>query len=567
RVLGNFVECARRLFTRVASLGEKRSLPEWSQTLTETLEAFFQPDEDREKEIQVLRRTLQGLAALCDPGLSGFSERVDIHAVASFLRHSLERQGFGRGYITGGVTFCAMLPMRSIPFRVICLVGMNGDAYPRQGAPPSFDLMALHPRPGDRSRRNDDRYLFLEALLSARERLHISYVGQDVRDNTPIPPSVLVSEFLDYIGEGFALPGGDIIGHVMTGHRLQAFSPAYFDKGERLFSYSREDLLAARALIEGPEDPVPFVSRGLSAPDEAFREVSVSDLSRFWANPARFLLQRRLGIRLEEEVSVLDDREPFVLQGLDRYQLEQELMKRGLEGRDPRDLFPAVRASGRLPQGTVGECVYDDLTLAIGRFVHRTAPYLQGTLRPPLEVDLPVAGFRLRGLLEPIIGDRYLHYRHARVKARDRLRFWLHHLILNAAAADSYPRKSMLAGLNPDTRKAPLWTAWQLPPLEGAEEILARFLDLYWRGLVRPLPFFPEVSWVYAEETLAGNRTPERAIERARAVWNGSEYSRGQREDPYWDLCFRAVDPLDEEFRELAEWVFGPFLERMERIV
>ena len=121
---------------------------------------------------------------------------------------ALDQTGFGFGFMTGGVTFCAMLPMRSIPFRVICLLGMDGEAYPRQSKPLGFDYMARYPRRGDRSRRNDDRYLFLEAILSARERLYISYVGQSIQDNTAIPPSVLVSELIDYVDQGFEIPGG-----------------------------------------------------------------------------------------------------------------------------------------------------------------------------------------------------------------------------------------------------------------------------------------------------------------------------------------------------------------------
>jgi exodeoxyribonuclease V gamma subunit len=133
-----------------------------------------------------------------------------------------------------------MLPMRSIPFKVICLVGMNNAAYPRQSEVLGFDLMARNPKPGDRSRRNDDRYLFLEAILSARDKLYISYVGRSMEDNAPIPPSALVSELLDYLEQGFKLPdGGCVSDHVVTVHHLQAFNPSYFAGGGGNFQLFR----------------------------------------------------------------------------------------------------------------------------------------------------------------------------------------------------------------------------------------------------------------------------------------------------------------------------------------
>ena len=119
---------------------------------------------------------------------------------------------------------------------------------PGRPNPSGFDLMAKNPQPGDRSRRNDDRYLFLEVLLSARERLHISYVGQSIQDNSPRPPSVLVSELLDYLEAGYRISGREIRGQIIRRHRLQAFSPEYFKKSPdgRFFSYSTENFEAAR---------------------------------------------------------------------------------------------------------------------------------------------------------------------------------------------------------------------------------------------------------------------------------------------------------------------------------
>jgi len=202
-VVGKLLEFSSSLFSLVTSLDEPRSLNEWTKTLTEILERFFSSDEGAEKEIQIIRHVLKGLDEI--EAASTFDEKIDLSIVKWHLESQLDKEGFGYGFISSGITFCAMLPMRSIPSRIICLLGMNSGAYPRQSKPLGFDLIAKDPRPGDRSRRNDDRYLFLESILSAREKLYISYVGQSIRDNTSIPPSVLISEMSDYIQQGFSL--------------------------------------------------------------------------------------------------------------------------------------------------------------------------------------------------------------------------------------------------------------------------------------------------------------------------------------------------------------------------
>ena len=170
-------------------------------------------------------------------------------------------EGQSSRFLSGGVTCCAMVPMRSIPFAVVCLIGMNDDAYPRPRRSVGFDLMATRFRRGDRSRRQDDRYLFLETLLSARRCLYLSYVGQNIRDNSVLPPSVLVSELLDGVDRGFyRAEGGRASELLLTRHPLQAFSRRYFTGDERLFSYAREWIEASRQAGRGERQATPLLT-------------------------------------------------------------------------------------------------------------------------------------------------------------------------------------------------------------------------------------------------------------------------------------------------------------------
>jgi exodeoxyribonuclease V gamma subunit len=451
--------------------------------------------------------------------------------------------------------------MRSIPFKVIWLLGMNGDAYPRTSPPLGFDLVAHHPRRGDRSRRHDDRYLFLEALLSARERLAISYVGQSIQDNSLLPPSVVVSELQDAIEQGFELPAGDILDHVVTRHRLQGFSPEYFKGDHRLFSYSDDYFATAKRLVAPRRAPLPFIPARLSEPPVEWRTVDLDDLAKFFANPAKFLLTRRLGIRLDEGEEVLPEAEPFTLTGLERYLLEARLVTKGLAGQDLRGYLAVARAAGRLPHGMAGDCTYEELRIGVERFVARTRPYLESPQPESLPLDLSLGDFKVTGRISGRYGNRLVQQRYARAKPQDHLRAWIAHLALGLA--DS-PRSSIVVGLRAEGEAT--WVAWEYGPVENGAEVLAGLLERYWEGLQRPIPFFPRSSWTYARLVLEKGSPEGEALRKVSEAWAGDDYRRGEREDPYYHLCFRDTDPLDDEFQRLAVDVFGPLLAHQKEV-
>jgi len=548
-VLGNFLEFTKQLFSQVKTLDQSATLEEWSTTLKRLLETFFQPDEDLEPEAHIIRRILNDLAE--EQRISGFNETVDMDIIRCLLEQRFEKEAFGFGFISGYVTFCAMLPMRSIPFKVICLVGMNSDSYPRQSKPLGFDLMEKKPRKGDRSRRNDDRYLFLEAVLSAREKLYISYVGQSIRDNTVIPPSVLVSEILDYIEQGFVVQDRKIRERIITKHRLQPFSTEYFKRDGTLFSYSRENFETAECFTKSRIQPAPFISKGLTEPADEWKTVDVDALCSFFINPARFLLNKRLGIYLDEGVPALQETEPFEVSGLERYFLAQSLVEKRLAGSELKKFFHLTRAAGLLPHGRVGESIYESLSREIEGFAEKTETYTRKGELAPLEIDLNLSGCGLTGRVGSIYPERMIQFRYAKIKAKDRLRTWIYHLMLNCISPPGYPLTSMVAGVDKD------WVAWEYEPVEDADEILGNLLETYWEGLTKPLHFFPESSWAYTQQVVEKDRPAEDALQKARGIWMGGYYP-GEMEDPYYRLCFRSSDPIDSEFQKTALEVFGP---------
>ncbi|MCB1918397.1 MAG: exodeoxyribonuclease V subunit gamma [Candidatus Competibacteraceae bacterium] len=562
QALGGLQSFLAALFELRDGLRERHPPTDWIVILRALLERFFEPREREENELQLIRKALDALGEQTE--LAGFAEPVSLSVVKATLRELLTTSESGAGrFLSGGVTCCAMTPMRSIPFAVICLIGMNDDAYPRPHQPVGFDLLAKRFQRGDRSRRQDDRYLFLETLLSARRVLYLSYVGQSIRDHSVLPPSVLVSELLDVVDRGFQTTNGErASAQLVTRHPLQAFSRRYFTGDPRLFSYAREWIEASRQAGRGELDKPPLLTGELSEPEPALRWVTLETLTRFFRNPARWLLRERLGVQVGEGEEALETREPFVLDGLENYQLLDRMLDLHREGRSVADIETIMRASGALPHGQVGECLFAGASERVARFAGRLGRVLPRRDTKPLEVDLMLGDFRLTGRLTGMTASGWVGYRLAKIKAADYLNLWLHHLALNVAAPEGVARQSHWVAEDQDV---------VLDALEHPQALLKTLLDLYWQGSCRLLPFFPKSALAYVEsfrkaQEKGKEADPDKALWAARQVWEGSEQqaSLAERRDAYYQLAFGDVDPLDSTFTAMAMAVFGSLFETMD---
>ena len=252
-LIGNLAHFTGRLFARLREMEQPRSFAAWGGLLEDLLKEFFDIDL-REEDAEAQERALQAVRdEVSHLSRAGDEEAVSLAVVRAHLETCLSNDSFGRGFMSGAITFAALKPMRTIPRRIVCVAGLGGEEFPRRHTPLGFDLVAAAPRRGDRSLRDDDRYLFLETILAARERLLLSYVGRSIKDNSVIVPSVVLSELLEHIDRGFRSPKeGEGAREALTvEHPLQPFSPRYYDGSHgndgRLFSYSRENCQASRA--------------------------------------------------------------------------------------------------------------------------------------------------------------------------------------------------------------------------------------------------------------------------------------------------------------------------------
>lgn len=568
-LLGRWLDFQKQLFATLAELATPRTLTNWADALNRILDALFLPEADEELAANAIRQILDGLRQ--QQKISGLDQQVPFQVILERILPKLSEEPSGKAILRGRVTFSGLNPMRNVPFRAVCVLGLDDQSFPRRPAPLSFDLMAAHPQTGDASRRDDDRYLFLEMLLAAREKFYISYVGQSVSDNRPRPPSVVVSELLDYLAPRFRLAGTPanekipaeksalIEEHLMTRHRLHGFNPAYFqaekNKNSRLFSYSSADAEISRHIADRtPRDLAkPFLAQPLAAPDASWKTVSLADLQRFFDNPAKFFIERRLEFRLPRDNELLADEEPFAVDGRDAFQLKQEIVEASLTQRSSESLLAAWQGGGQLPPGATGRLEANDLFAEtkplIAMLQQRVGTAEQ--IRQP--VSLQIGDFRLEGELPLFHGVGIVHCRPAKAKPAAYLKLWIEHLALQLTSAPEAKLSWLIAedGL------------WKFSEVPDAEKIFRQLLEIYFLGLTRPLPFFPASSFAFA--TPPGPRAKKSALDLAQEKWDGDDYGdsgKGDSEDAYFNLCFRnVVEPLDAEFEALAKTIVEPLLE------
>ncbi|CDL33539.1 Exodeoxyribonuclease V gamma chain [Enterobacter hormaechei] len=302
------------------ALMQPRPLEEWLPVCREMLNDFFLPDSETEAAMALIEKQWQ---AIVDEGVnSHYHEAVPLSLLRDELTQRLDQERISQRFLAGPVNICTLMPMRSIPFKVVCLLGMNDGIYPRALPPLGFDLMSAQPKRGDRSRRDDDRYLFLEALMSAQSRLYISYIGRSIQDNSERFPSVLVQELVDYIGQSHYLPGDEacncdeserrVIAHITCHHSRMPFDPVNYVPDE-LQSYAREWLPAAKKAGTPQTDFIQALE------PRAIDTLTFEQLQRFWAHPVRAFFQQRLQVNFRSEESEIPDAEPFILDGLERF--------------------------------------------------------------------------------------------------------------------------------------------------------------------------------------------------------------------------------------------------------
>lgn len=552
QLLGRLVAFVERLAALAQTLQLQRSLSDWADTLQGLIDELF----DEREAGDTLLLLSKACAALREQALAAGIERpLELALIRQQLTAALEQGSGASGFLTGAVTFCTMVPMRSLPFALVCLLGLDDGALPRRTPAAGFDLIGQKPRHGDRARRLDDRYLLLETLLSARQGLYLSYVGRDPRSNAELPPSVLISELLDVVDLTGVAANGSASAQITHQHPLQPFAPGNFASAAHA-GFAAPWFRAAQRLSE-PVVPAPAFASRLAAPDADWLTIEPSQLLHCFKHPARYLLEQRLGLHLAQGTEVLAGDEPFSVEWTSQHGLRQ-LALQAIEQNwtEPQERAVAA-ASGWLPVGELGQAYWGQIRGPIRAFAPTLFDERPAEAAQPLLVDITLAGVRIHGWLEGVTDEGLFDYRLRDLGAWELAQFWLRHLLLNCAATPGIRRDSRL--LSPKSE-------WRLGPLANPLELLQPWLEAYQSALCEPLPLLAKCSVGFAKKWRnPGRKEPiDAARSEAALMWQGNEHMSGEGDDPWNALAFRDREVLDERFEALAEQLYGPALDALQ---
>ncbi len=540
-------ECAR-------SFGEPGTLPEWVRRVEHALTSLFAPqtEEDRRglHEVHKALRRLRELAAVVDEEGSPLS--LPPVAMQQQLEAHFHEAADGRGFLFGALNVAALRPMRAVPVRILALAGLHDGSFPRMQLRHEFDLMASGRRPGDPDRRSEDRQLFLDALLAARQKLVLSYVGRSSKDNTERAPSPVLAELLDCLDQTATTPDGrSVREHVLVDHPLQSWSPRYGGEDPRLFTYSQKDqgspLLDLARQANPPKEP---------EPQDGVERIAIDDLASFWSDPPA-AAARALGLAFAatEDEDGQDDSEPFASGPLEQFQAMQQQVRRRLSqpSADASQDQERLLQTGMLPSGHLGHIAAPPILNDANSLAAAVAAY--GSLRD-LHVEIRGADYVVHGDLSGLTQDARIEWRPGSWTGVKCIAPFVRHVAMLAfgAEAKQAPRSTILCGLEDNV---------VLGPMDDPLQLLDLLVQGRRTGLHCVLPLPPKAAMKAAatlhKEADGANAeaSEEKALAAAAKIYaRAGDYGQDHDHDlpnPALEFFFRDANPIEDP--EFLHWV------------
>ncbi|PTQ90964.1 exodeoxyribonuclease V subunit gamma [Agitococcus lubricus] len=450
------------------------------------------------------------------------------------------------GAVPGGVVhFSRLGALRLIPYKVICILGLEDTAFPRREVINEFDLLRQDkmPRAGDRSRRDDDKSMFLEALMSAKQHILLFYNAFSHHETKVFPPSSLISQLVDYLSRRVVGGKSAIEQHCIVTHRLQPFSPSYFKPEQPQQTYASEWLAAAQAVLNLSDKNTCFVDGELAQPHELLLELE--QLSRFYQHPAKYFLSQVLKVYIAELKEQLGDEEPLTLNQLAQWQLRQQLVL------SETPLLAQLRAQGQLPVGVIGEVYCQQSLEELTALKHALAQRnRQDTAE---QKQLACGEYQLLVKLPPLTAPYQVVYTVSKQSPKHVFKLWLYHLAwqLAGAAKPSY-------GLFLDT-------VYKLQPLSipEAATYLQQLIHYFQQGQQRPLLFDLKLGYDFCQKVNAAKKTVDELLLLAHKDWAATVEA-----DVFWRQVTNAnqTQAVDDAFQGLALCVWQGFFNHQQEM-
>jgi exodeoxyribonuclease V gamma subunit len=549
---GRFAEAVDRLQRSVEDLQRARDAADWVRALGDGVASLTALDRDDAWQTVQLERELASIGA----GVDGQQVVLRVADVRALLAQRLAGRPTRANFRTGTLTVCTMVPMRSVPHRVVCLLGLDDGVFPRTLTADGDDVLARDPLTGERDPRSEDRQLLLDALLAATEHLVITYSGASEHTGQPRPPAVPVGELLDTLDRTTAAPVRE---RVLVAHPLQPFDPRNLVPGElgTPGPFSFDAAVRAGAIAARDPHPVPpFLAAPVPAEPEP--DVALADLLDFYRNPARALL-RRLDVATPYDADEIRDAIPIDLDSLETWSVGDRIVSALLSGADPEACIAAELTRGTLPPGELAPEQLRAILTTAQEVLNASAGLRVGEPRT-LEVLLDLGdGRRLVGAVPGVYGDAVVRLTYSSLRAKPALALWLDLL----AAQACLPEQALVGHAFGKGRRNQRGQASMGPvSAEFARDHLRRLVEIRDRGLTElaPLPLATGRAWAQGRE-----QSVNKANWQAKDAWAASDTSPvpGENQDVAFVRLLGAHAPLEalDGLGSIAGAVWGPLLQ------
>lgn len=550
-LVGRLAEFVRRLREVVESLQTPQPMSAWVDAITASADLLTASGPEDAWQRAQLTQMLTDVAEQAKAS----KVRLALKEIRSVFGAGLRGRAGRANFRTGHMTVSSLVPMRGVPYRVVCLLGLDDGVFPGKSGRDGDDIAVRDPRIGDRDARSDDLQQLLDAVMAAQQHLIITYAGRNERTNLEQPPAVPVGELLDVLGR---MTPTALEKRVLITHPLQPFDPRNFRRGalaaDVVWSFDATALQGARALVAGSASAPVFLTGQLPLPETA--TIELGSLVRFVEHPVREFLAARLGVRLRPLSEELAEGLPVGLQGLEKWGVGDRMLAAALAGTTAQAWAAAERARGTLPPGGLGDQLLEEIRPAVDELAASYEACAAQAWPESVYVDVKLRdGRRLVGLVPELHERQILSVGYSRLAPKARLRAWVY-LLAVLAHRPSEAFWAVTIGRNTSAKRTVPSVAW-ITGLDGetARECLERLVGLYDQAMCTPPMIFTRTSAAYAAASV-DHKNPDSAMKSAWERQFGTQ-APGENEDPAHRLVLGGQLPFADFWKAHGDVVGG----------
>jgi exodeoxyribonuclease V gamma subunit len=556
-LLGRFFELLEQLKLSTIELQRPKKADQWKAFLHQSKESLFQTLSTDTNALQTIDQAIDSLGEYTF--YANYHECIPLPVIRDFLVSHFNQAEPGRQFMSGQVTFCSMVPMRSIPFRIIAVLGLNDGEFPRQRQAMGFDLMAKEPpRIGDRSRRGDDRYLFLEALISCRDKLYLSYQGHDIKTNNQREPSLVLNELMDYLDKSY--------GYESINIPMQAFS---LDNYKQPINSFNPHWLKLSEPGQNRNNLIKLKNYSQDSEHEEQISISAEELIQFFDNPCKAFAQKKLGLFLDtNEGDIAEDSEPFATTHLDRYLIQEQIITTTLSEskteEDLNNLLCSFDLSGKYPdtpnaKDDIQQWQDQSTDFALKLKTHGVNQVITKT------AQIAIDGINIEAEL-PYLDDNLLFWRLANPKGKDDMRLWVHHLIANIIASSNNSENTKKSPITQGVfrgEKEESVQIIQFSPPDNADELLKQLIQCWKQGMQQALLLNASLGQKHCMKQKGKLKPLDNFT--FKFFWEDAFQIQGLGSDPYihwfWSGDNQPIPQWEGDWKERIELIYSPLYE------